>query len=169
MTRHIAAPFSGLFRLFAFSWVVLLCLPVHGEAKDLRGNSNLQLVRELYENVRNTLPSEVNAQQNTQAIRNRLACYEENHEYGKRIQICNNKYAKNIIQAARKAIHSRPSLGEFALNINMCPILYNICMGNTEGNKERCILFERQCIDYTLDIFWRGSAQYGQQTYRLDQ
>ena len=138
-------------------------------AKDLTGNSNIQLVRELYNNVRDTLPSEVNAAENTLTIQNRLRCYEENHDYGQRIQICNNKYVKSIVHHARKAVHSRPNLGEFVLNVDLCPILYNICMGQTEDDKERCIRFERQCIDYTLDIFWRGSAQYTQQTYRLDQ
>ena len=146
-----------------------LCSAHAVRAKDLTGNSNIQLVRELYSKVRETLPSEVNAQENTQAIQERLKCYEENHDYGQRIQICNNKYVKHIVHNARKAVHSRPNLGEFVLNIDLCPILYNMCMGKTEDNKDRCILFERQCIDYTLDMFWRGSAQYTQQTYRLDQ
>jgi hypothetical protein len=146
-----------------------LCPAPAARAKDLTGNSNIQLVRELYGKVRETLPSEVNAEENTLAIQNRLKCYEENHDYGQRIQICNNKYVKAIVHNARSAVHSRPNLGEFVLNIDLCPILYNMCMGKTEDNKERCMLFERQCIDYTLDMFWRGSAQYTQQTYRLDQ
>ena len=146
-----------------------LCPAPAAWAKDLTGNTNIQLVRDLYSNVRDTLPSEVNAEENTLTIQNRLRCYEENHDYGQRIQICNNKYVKSIVHNARNAVHSRPNLGEFVLNVDLCPILYNICMGQTEDDKERCILFERQCIDYTLDMFWRGSAQYTQQTYRLDQ
>ncbi|MCH5144543.1 hypothetical protein [Desulfovibrio sp. UIB00] len=159
------------FLRLALTLTALLCLYTEHvtEAKDLTGNSNIQFVRELYNNVRDTMPSEVNAVENTQAIQNRLKCYEENHDYGQRIQICNNKYVKSLVRLARKGIHSRPNLGEFVLNVDMCPILYNICMGQTEDDKERCILFERQCIDYTLDMFWRGSAQYTQQTYRLDQ
>ena len=162
---------TGHFLRIALTLTVLLCLYTEHvtEAKDLTGNSNIQFVRELYNNVRDTMPSEVNAAENTQAIQNRLKCYEENHDYGQRIQICNNKYVKSLVRHARKGIHSRPNLGEFVLNVDMCPILYNICMGQTEDDKERCILFERQCIDYTLDMFWRGSAQYTQQTYRLDQ
>ena len=154
--------------VFCLALVSLFTAPAV-KAKDLTGNTNIQLVRDLYNNVRETLPSEVNAAENTQAIQRRLKCYEENHDYGQRIQICNNKYVKNIVHNARKAVHSRPSLGEFVLHINLCPILYNICMGQTAYDKERCIQFERQCIDYTLDIFWRGSARYTQQTYRLDQ
>lgn len=162
---------TGHFLRLALTLTALLCLYTEHvtEAKDLTGNSNIQFVRELYNNVRDTMPSEVNAVENTQAIQNRLKCYEENHDYGQRIQICNNKYVKSLVRLARKGIHSRPNLGEFVLNVDMCPILYNICMGQTEDDKERCILFERQCIDYTLDMFWRGSAQYTQQTYRLDQ
>ena len=162
---------SSHFLRLALLLTALLCLYTERavEAKDLTGNSNIQFVRELYNNVRDTMPSEVNAVENTQAIQNRLKCYEENHDYGQRIQICNNKYVKSLVRLARKGIHSRPNLGEFVLNVDMCPILYNICMGQTEDDKERCILFERQCIDYTLDMFWRGSAQYTQQTYRLDQ
>ena len=162
---------TGHFLRLALTLTALLCLYTEHvtEAKDLTGNSNIQFVRELYNNVRDTMPSEVNAVENTQTIQNRLKCYEENHDYGQRIQICNNKYVKSLVRHARKGIHSRPNLGEFVLNVDMCPILYNICMGQTEDDKERCILFERQCIDYTLDMFWRGSAQYTQQTYRLDQ
>ena len=162
---------TGHFLRLALTLTALLCLCAAPkvEGKDLTGNTNIQLVRQLYNNVRDTMPSEVNAVENTQAIQNRLKCYEENHDYGQRIQICNNKYVKSIVQHARKAVHSRPNLGEFVLNVDLCPILYNICMGQTEDDKERCIRFERQCIDYTLDMFWRGSAQYTQQTYRLDQ
>lgn len=148
--------------------VLCLGLPAVATAKDLTGNSNIRAVRELYERVRNTMPSGVNAEGNAAAILERLKCYEENHGYTQRIQICNNAYVKQIVGLAREAIHSRPNIGEFVLNVDKCPIVYNLCMGQTEQDRERCVLFERRCIDYTLDVFWRGSAQYTQQTYRLD-
>lgn len=143
--------------------------PLASLAKDLRGNSNINLVRELYRKVSETIPSVVNARGNEEAIRSRLKCYEDYHEYSQRIHICNNAYTKKIVRLARESVRSRPSLGEFAAHVGMCPILHNLCMGQTENDKERCIQFERQCIDYTLDVFWRGAAQYTQQTYRLDQ
>lgn len=154
--------------LFLLAILFLAYPPAAAQARDITPAGNIDTVRELYNKVRETLPSEVNAQENTEAIRSRLQCYEEKIEYSQRIQICNNAYAKTIVSLARKEIHSRPSLGEFVINVGMCPILFNICMGQTGHDKERCILFERQCIDYTLDIFWRGSARYTQQTYRLD-
>lgn len=149
--------------------VCCLGLALTAPARDIAEATNLQVVRNLYEEVRKTRASEINASENTQTIVDRLQCYERNHDYGQRIQICNNAYIKRIIYLARMSIHSRPDLGKFVQHVGMCPIQYNLCMGQTQNDKERCILFERQCIDHTLDVFWRGSAQYTQQTYRLDQ
>ncbi len=156
-------------RVLVSVFAVCLCVSSAAFAKDLRDNSNINFVRDLYHNVNDTIPSDVNAEENEDTVRKRLTCYEEYHDYALRIQICNNAYVKQIVHLARQAVRSRPSLGEFVLNVGMCPIQYNLCMGQTENNKERCITFERQCIDYTLDVFWRGAAQYTQQTYWLDQ
>lgn len=153
----------------------LLCLllapaeATTARAQDLKGKTNINLVRDRYRKVSRTLPSVVNAKENEQAIRERLSCYEGYHDYTQRIKICNNTYIKEVVRLARQSIHSRPSLGEFVLNVGICPVLFNLCTGQTNNDRERCILFERQCIDYTLDVYWRGAAQYTQQTYRLDQ
>ena len=104
------------FLRLALTLTALLCLYTEHvtEAKDLTGNSNIQFVRELYNNVRDTMPSEVNAVENTQTIQNRLKCYEENHDYGQRIQICNNKYVKSLCATpARESIRA--------------PVLANLC------------------------------------------
>lgn len=146
-----------------------LCFATTASAQDLKNKSNINLVRNLYHKVEKTNPSVVNAKENQETISARLQCYETHYEYSQRIQICNNSYIKNIVLLARKSIHSRPNLGEFVLNVALCPVINNLCMGQNENNREKCIQFERQCIDYTLDVFWRGAAQYTQQTYRLDQ
>ena len=98
------------------------------EAREVARERGFTLVEYPFLDKAESMPSEVNAAENTQTIQNRLKCYEENHDYGQRIQICNNKYVKSLVRHARKGIHSRPSLGEFVLNVDMCPILYNICM-----------------------------------------
>ena len=85
MTGHFLRPALFLTALLC------LCATPKAEAKDLTGNTNIQFVRELYNNVRDTMPSEVNAVENTQTIQNRLTCYVENHDYGQNIQICNKK------------------------------------------------------------------------------
>ncbi|MFV0349546.1 MAG: hypothetical protein ACK5JO_13265 [Halodesulfovibrio sp.] len=160
-------------RICLYALLLCMCLALAdtttATAQDLTDKTNINLVRERYRKVSQTLPSVVNAKENEEAIRERLNCYEGYHEYSQRIKICNNAYIKKIVRVARQSVHSRPSLGEFVLNVGICPVLYNLCMGQTENDREECILFERQCIDYTLDVYWRGAAQYTQQTYRLDQ
>lgn len=157
-----------LYTCIIFS-IICIVFAATAYAEDLTEKSNINLVRTLYGKVSQTLPSVINAEENEDIIRDRLACYEQYHEYAQRIRICNNAYIKRIVSGTRKAVKSRPSLGSFVLNVGLCPIVYNVCVGQTENDKERCIRFERQCIDYTLDTFWRGAAQYTQQTYRLDQ
>lgn len=147
--------------------ILLLCLSTVLYAEDLTHKSNIALMRDLYTKVNNTRTSVVNAQVNTNLIRERLECYAEYANYSERIQICNNDYLKGLVQAARNKIKSRPSLGRFVLNVGICPVMYNICMGQTGNDEERCVDFERQCIDYTLDTYWRGAAQDIPQTYRL--
>ena len=148
--------------------VLLVCLTavVHDNDAAIR-RPNIDLMREVYDKVNRTRPSIVNAQENEAIIHNRLECYEDHPNYSDRLQVCNNQYLKDIVHVAREKIKSRPSIGLFVLNAGMCPVMHSICMGQTGGDMERCICFERQCIDYTLDTFWRGAAQELPQTYRL--
>lgn len=120
--------------------------------------SNVDFARELFIQVAGREASSVNAIVNTRIINDRLSCYENNPEYVKRVSLCNDGYLKSIVNAARVEIHARPSLGEFIGSVRACPIMFGMCRG--AGNSvERCILFERQCIDYFLDVYWRGDWQ----------
>lgn len=136
--------------------------------KKIEHKTNIDFVRELYGKVNNTLPSVVSANENEAIIRDRLQCYAENNDYTRRIRMCNNFYAKALVNQARDTLTSRPDIGLFVANINLCPVMYNMCVGQTANNKEKCITFERQCVDYTLDTFWRGAALYTQQQYRSE-
>lgn len=136
--------------------------------KEIESISNIDFARKLYDKVNNTLPSVVSAKENESIIRDRLECYAENSDYMPRIRLCNNNYAKALVKQARSVLTSRPDIGVFVKNINLCPIMYNMCVGQTGNKREQCIIFERQCIDYTLDSFWRGAAQYTQQQYRSE-
>lgn len=130
--------------------------------------SNIDIARELYERVNNTRPSVVSAKVHEEIIRERLECYARNNDYARRIRECNNLYAKSIVKQARTVLTSRPDMGLFVKNINLCPVVHNMCIGQTENDVEKCIVFERQCIDYTLDTFWRGASRYTQQQYRTE-
>ncbi len=157
-------------RIVAIGVVVSLCLLTARSvsAEDLDVRTNIELVRDLFNHVNTTRPSVVNARENTDIIRTRLECYAEHDDYTPRIRVCNNAYVKALLHVARTTIKSRPSLGPFVQNIGLCPVMYNLCVGQTENDRERCMLFERQCIDYTLDSYWRGAAQYSQQQYRSE-
>lgn len=140
---------------------VLLCMLISASAfaGKIKHESNIDLVRDIYNKVNQTVPSIVNAEGNTKLIRARLKCYAEHPSYSQRTQICNDAYLKKIVYLAREAIHSNPDIGRFIPNVSMCPIMFNLCMGKTDKNSTRCIIFERQCIDYNLDVFWRGESQ----------
>jgi hypothetical protein len=134
--------------------------------KEVEQRTNIEFVRELYDKVNRTLPSVVSAKEHERIIRERLECYAVDTDYARRIRECNNVYAKAIVKQARNALTSRPDMGKFVLNLNMCPVMRNMCIGIAGNDSEQCITFERQCIDYTLDSFWRGASQYTQQQYR---
>lgn len=138
------------------------------EFERVEPRSNIDVARELYARVNKTLPSVVNARENEKIIRDRLECYAEDNDYARRIRICNNLYAKALVKQARETLTSRPDMGLFVSNIIMCPIMQNMCVGQTGNNMERCVTFERQCVDYMLDSYWRGAAQYTHQQYRSE-
>jgi len=164
-------PVSSL-KIFLASFLAtcLICslMAVPAQARKLEQRTSIQEVRELYENVNRTRASEVNARENDAIIRQRLECYAEYADYTPRLRVCNNAYVKELVSQAREKVRSRPDLGWFVVNINLCPVMYNLCTGQTQNDRERCILFERQCVDYTLDRFWRGAAQYTHQQYRSE-
>jgi len=128
----------------------------------LKPESNIEMVRALYREVNNTLPSVVSADEHALIIRKRLECYAENDDYTRRIRVCNNAYVKALVEQARKDINSRPDMGNFVQYINVCPVMYSMCVGKTANNVDRCVVFEKQCIDHILDKFWRGSVSYAQ-------
>jgi hypothetical protein len=136
--------------------------------KEIEEKTNIEFARELYDKVNNTLPSVVSAKEHDKIIRERLECYAIDSDYTRRIRVCNNLYAKAIVKQARAALTSRPDMGKFVSSVSLCPVMQSMCVGITGNDSERCIIFERQCIDYNLDSFWRGATQYAQQQYRSE-
>lgn len=131
----------------------------------LEPKTNIEMVRALYEEVNKTLPSVVSSKEHVAIIHDRLECYKTNYDYTKRIRTCNNAYVKDLVEQARKDIQSHPDMGNFVKKINICPVMYSMCVGQTGNDVERCVVFEKQCIDHMLDKFWRGGESYIQQQY----
>ncbi len=139
--------------------LLFAALPLTVHAQDLNPISNIDFVRDLYIRVNNTPPSNISKKEHEAIIHRRLDCYEKTFEFTERIEKCNQQYNNDIVKQARKAVSSNPELGRFVRNLILCPIMYNICSGKTDNNVERCIRFERQCIDYMLDLYWRDKPK----------
>ncbi len=87
---------------------------------------------------------------------------------------CRSDYLNSILQVGREEIKSAPRLGDFLANVDNCPVMYSVCMGEkseqdcrvidgenvceyAEDNVLNCAAMEARCIDKVLDTFWRGS------------
>lgn len=136
-----------------------ITIPQAVSARELKPVSNIDFVRELYVRVNNTPLALISKREHEEIIKKRLKCYETTFQYSNRIEKCNLPYNNAIVRQARKAISSRPRIGLFVRNLVMCPIMYDLCSGKTNNDVERCIQFERQCIDYTLDNYWRDEPK----------
>jgi hypothetical protein len=163
-TAHEASPLPRACRIVLQASLavilVLQCVQFSWAANIMTDRrSNIELVRYYYAEVKKTEPSMVDAEQHMQLIQARLKCYFDNPMFTERVNNCNPTYINKIVQLARDSLTARPSLGDFTRKINICPVLYNMCMGK-EGEQGECVLYERKCIDYFLDKFWRGNWEY---------
>lgn len=109
-----------------------------------------------YALVEKVKPSRIGAEDFRQVIRSRVQCYEQVTTPLERKKPCNIVYVESIIHAARKNIKSVPDIGLFIRDVQYCPIVYNMCIGDM-NSRDYCIDYERRCVDRTLDKFWRGT------------
>jgi len=113
---------------------------------------------ESYALVGKIKPSRIGAEDFRKVIRARVQCYEQVTTPLERKKPCNITYVEAIIHAARKNIKSIPEMGLFVREVQYCPIMYNMCIGEM-SSQDYCIDYERRCIDRTLDKYWRGSPE----------
>ncbi|MBF0204135.1 MAG: hypothetical protein HQK67_07425 [Desulfamplus sp.] len=93
-------------------------------------------------------------------INDRLKCYFNTSDYSLRLQNCRKEYAYQILRTARENLKSSPSLGEFMLCIQDCPLSYSFCNGEESSgtSTQDCREIEALCIERCLDAFWRGNS-----------
>ncbi|MBF0241678.1 MAG: hypothetical protein HQK64_04280 [Desulfamplus sp.] len=93
-------------------------------------------------------------------INTRLKCYSETSDYSLRLSECRKNYQYAILRAARENLKSSPSLGDFMLCTQDCPLAYSFCNGEelSEGESKDCREVETLCIELCLDAFWRGNS-----------
>ncbi len=118
----------------------------------------------LFTEVNETKASFTAVLENTTVIKERIQCFADNFSYQRRANFCLNEYRNDLVTVAREFVEGRPEVGIFLKNVAYCPVMYNLCQGQTEMRKidsqNLCIQFERQCIDLMLDKYWRGTPLY---------
>lgn len=111
-----------------------------------------------YAQVAKVKPSRLGAEDFRAVIRKRVQCYEMITTPLERKKPCNITYVEAIIHAARKNVRSVPEMGLFVRDVQYCPTMYNMCIGDM-NKQDDCVDFERRCIDRTLDKYWRGAPE----------
>lgn len=94
-------------------------------------------------------------------IKERLTCYSDNLVTMERVRECRKKYVRSIVAVSRSRIKSAPKLGDSILCFQYCPISEAVCQGdNIDNPTADCVLKEVQCIEYCLDMHWRGGTPW---------
>ena len=161
MSAHDAA--AALWR----TMLLVCCLSVVGGAADAlawrmtpapSSTPHIDEALQSYSQVAKVKPSRLGAEDFRNVIRARVQCYELVTIPLERKKPCNISYVEAIIHAARKNIKSVPQMGQFVREVQYCPIMFNMCIGEM-NQQDYCVDYERRCIDKTLDKFWRGSPE----------
>ncbi|MGD9638619.1 MAG: hypothetical protein AB7U85_06130 [Alphaproteobacteria bacterium] len=147
---YFFVPFAVVFLFMLF--VSVFC----SDKTKITHKSNIEIARELYVKVDKTILAQVNHKKYINIIEERINCYTKHHSYSERVNICSSDYQKNIIKVASEITNKRPMIGNFVIKINECPVMFNMCRGEQKTIDE-CIVFEKKCLDYFLDKYWRGN------------
>lgn len=121
---------------------------------------NIDAAIRMYETVMQVKPSRIGGEEYEAIIRKRVQCYDLITTPLERKRPCNITYVDSVIRTARTNLKSAPLLGLFIHDVQYCPIVYSMCVGE-HMDKDTCVTVERQCIDQTLDKYWRGTAPHG--------
>lgn len=146
---------THLFFLLALGW--LAALPWNAARAEEPSFLNIDAALQIYESSRRAEPSRVGREEFQTIIRERARCYKQMTEPLGRKRSCNIAYVDAIIRTAREKLKSVPELGLFIRRVQYCPIMYSMCVGENQ-NTEACVEVERNCIDITLDKYWRGAS-----------
>ncbi len=151
-------PVKGGIILSLLAAAAICMVPSH--TYDVPKTSELQAAERLYRNSERTQLSTTSWELFRGTVSKRLACYREHGFWVDRIQTCNYAYVSGIIDSARKRIRAMPAVGIFVREVRNCPEVYAIAMAKTSGDKEKSMDMELRCIDYNLDLYWRGINLY---------
>ncbi len=148
------------FLLFCFSWTlfgyVLYVAIFRYEPITLHP---AQDIIQMYGHVKETRDSDYSHVFNI-IIRLRQTCFAKSDMASLELRQCMDDYTKSVIHLSRKFVNSVPRLPKFIQCLSKCPIMHSICEGDrTLGYTKNCMVIERNCIEYCLDLYWRGHYQ----------
>jgi hypothetical protein len=129
-----------------------------GVAPQSTGTPHIDAALMEYNQVAKIKPSRIGAEDFRGVIHKRVQCYETVTTPLDRKKPCNISYVEGIVHAARKNIRSIPRMGQFVREVQYCPIMFNMCIGEM-NSQDYCIDYERRCIDQALDKYWRGAPE----------
>ncbi len=151
--------FKYIFTIFAFVVIFIWAKPTgQHSSEDSIATQYDQIVYQ-YEMIKKAEQSDLK-EVFLDIVKNRLKCYSANSDYSVRLSTCRKAYQYALLRAARENIKSSPSLGDFMLCIQNCPLAYSFCNGEelSEGQSKDCLQIEILCIESCLDKFWRGNS-----------
>ncbi len=165
--------------LYALPWLalgllaVIFGLALYGPSQNVTfEGASVEGLRETYESVEKVHPSSLSPRL-TELARKRADCFGAS-PMARFDGLCHSEYLRDILRVGREEIESAPRLGDFLVQVDSCPIVYSVCMGEksaqdcresegervceyAEENMSNCAAMEARCIDRILDIYWRGS------------
>lgn len=153
-------------KILKYTSVTLFFCTVLFWSKIIDQNDNNSLIAMQYDDIIQQYEFVKTAEQSDlkdvflEIIDRRLKCYSDTSDYSLRLSTCRKDYDYEILIAARENLKSSPSLGEFMLCTQNCPLSYSFCNGEelSEGESKDCREIEVLCIETCLNAFWRGNS-----------
>jgi hypothetical protein len=117
-------------------------------------NNNAYALQQ-YDIIKNDVESRAGRDLFLEAISERIQCYLTTQIPNDRHAKCVIPYLEKVVEIARGNIKSSPQLGKFLKAVQYCPVVYSMCNGDDFETVD-CKLIECRCINYALDMYWRG-------------
>ncbi|MBF0574045.1 MAG: hypothetical protein HQK69_09855 [Desulfamplus sp.] len=146
--------------MLTFVTILFWTRPIGQNSRSNEINSQYDQIIHNYELTKDTEQSDLKPIL-LKIIDKRLKCYENIADYSLRLSTCRKQYQYELLRAARDNLKSSPSLGDFMLCTENCPLAYSFCNGEDmtpEEDSQKCQEIEVLCVERCLDAFWRGNG-----------
>ena len=145
---------SILLLLVAGGSCLFIVMAVIAPTQKIEKKSTYYQAIALYAHTRDIHQSQKLGKQIENIVIKRMDCYRFSpFERGSR---CLGPYSSDLVALGRQQLQSAPDLGLFLEQIQLCPLVHAMCMGDIQEARN-CISMEARCLDSVYDEYWRGS------------